>query len=72
VGLFNHLNFQIDPPILDSVELLVTLELDVDGGPTISPSFLFLVDHTETPNLNNPDDCQFPGKGISAGVKLDQ
>jgi len=67
VGMFNHQNFVIDPPILDSVELMITLGIDIDGTDFVR-DFTFLVTHIETPNIsNNPGACQFPGQGNANG-----
>jgi len=53
-GDFEHLNFPIFAPFLQTVELKVTADITVDGTPEGNKTFLFDFTHDETPNGGPP------------------
>ena len=58
LGTFNHLNFPVFRPSLESTDLEVEIAGDADGvGFTFNS--VFNIDHFETPNRANP--CALPG-----------
>jgi hypothetical protein len=59
LGTFTHLNFTIGRPFLTSVVLTVTAEILINGESQGDRDFVFNVQHTETPNANDP--CPFGG-----------
>ncbi|HET8696580.1 MAG TPA: THxN family PEP-CTERM protein, partial [Gammaproteobacteria bacterium] len=58
LGSFTHRNFEVADPSLTSVQLDVTLVLDVDGVQTPPLVFTFTFNHEETPNNASP--CPYP------------
>lgn len=55
IGMFEHANFPVTGQTLNTVDLVVTTELTVDGTPqTVVSTFEFT--HTETPNNDTPCD----------------
>jgi hypothetical protein len=59
LGTFTHLNYTIGRPFLTSVVLSVTAEILINGVSQGEREFDFNVQHTETPNANDP--CPFGG-----------
>ena len=71
LGSFQHRNFVIDPPLLESVQLDVIVMLEIDGVPEGPLTFTFTVNHEETPN--NLDPCPYPtppGDGCTDRVTI--
>jgi uncharacterized repeat protein (TIGR01451 family) len=58
LGTFTHRNFEVADPSLTSVQLDVTLVLDVDGVQTPPLVFTFTFNHEETDNDASP--CPYP------------
>ena len=54
LGLFNHLNFPITGTSLQSIQLMISADISVDGAPQGNFDFLFDLTHEETNNLANP------------------
>ena len=83
IGTFNHLNFPVFPPNLQSVELNVAADVAVDGTPQGTFHFIFDFAHDETDNGGPPGGpftgtCPFPtpgspnGSGINVNGCADQ
>jgi hypothetical protein len=54
LGTFEHLNFPIFPPFLQSVELQISADIVVDGTDEGIRTFVFDFTHDETPNGGPP------------------
>ena len=73
IGTFNHLNFPVFPPNLQSVELEVDANVAVDSVPQGTFKFIFDFTHDETPNGGPPGGpftgtCPFPTPGSPNGA----
>lgn len=73
IGTFNHLNFPIFPPNLQTVELKITADVAVNAIPEGSFTFIFDFTHDETPNGGSPGGpftgtCPYPTPGSPNGV----
>lgn len=67
LGLFNHLNFPIFPPALQTITLQITANIEVDGQDQGSFDFFFDLTHVETDNEADP--CQFGGaNGVGVNI----
>jgi hypothetical protein len=62
LGTFDHLNFPIfcTPGCLQSVDLMVTADVSIDGNPMGTLTLVFDFTHDETTNSLNP--CPYGGK----------
>lgn len=56
LGTFNHLNFPVFPPSLDTADLAISMSGNADGV-EFSFNSIFNFDHTETPNAAGT--CEF-------------
>ncbi|HKW81148.1 MAG TPA: THxN family PEP-CTERM protein [Casimicrobiaceae bacterium] len=75
IGTFNHLNFPVFPPNLQSVELNVAADVAVDGTPQGTFHFIFDFTHDETPNGGPPGGpftgtCPYPSPGSPNGTGI--
>jgi hypothetical protein len=59
LGTFEHLNFPIFAPFLQSVDLSITADVMIDGNPMGTLTFVFDFTHDETLNDLNP--CPYGG-----------
>lgn len=59
LGLFNHLNFPIIGPTLQSITLQISANVNVDGVDQGNFDFMFDLTHDETDNVANP--CAYGG-----------
>ena len=59
LGTFEHLNFPIFAPFLQSVDLMVSADVLINGNPVGTLNLVFDFTHDETPNNLNP--CPFGG-----------
>ncbi|MGH9805736.1 MAG: THxN family PEP-CTERM protein [Terriglobia bacterium] len=67
LGTFDHLNFPIQGTTLNTIQLKVTADVNVNGTDEGLRDFVFNFQHFETPNSDDP--CQFggsPGVGDNA------
>jgi hypothetical protein len=72
LGTFEHLNFPVFPPFLQSVELLISADIKVNSTDLGVHSFVFNFTHDETPNGGPPGGpfsgtCPFPTPGSPNG-----
>jgi hypothetical protein len=72
LGNFTHFNFPVFPPFLQSVELLISADIKVNGIDQGVHSFVFNFNHDETPNGGPPGGpftgtCPFPTPGSPNG-----
>ena len=75
IGTFNHLNFPVFPPNLQSVQLEVDANVAVDSVPQGTFKFIFDFTHDETPNGGPPGGpftgtCPYPSPGSPNGVGI--
>ena len=71
LGTFTHRNFAVGDPSLTSVQLDVTLMIDIDGVVTGPLNFSYTLNHEETPNNLVP--CPYPtppGEGCTDRVTI--
>lgn len=73
LGTFNHLNFPIFPPNLESVQLDISADVAVNAIPQGTFQFIFDFTHDETPNGGPPGGpfsgtCPYPTAGSPNGV----
>jgi|SRR5215471_18825914 len=59
LGTFEHLNFPIFEPFLQSVDLMVTADVSINGNPMGTLTLVFDFTHDET--INNLNPCPFGG-----------
>jgi hypothetical protein len=59
LGTFEHLNFPIFEPFLQSVDLMVTANISIDGNPMGTLTLVFDFTHDET--INNLNPCPYGG-----------
>jgi hypothetical protein len=60
LGEFQHINNIVGPDWLDSVELRLSIDLNVDGGPNIPVEFVYLFRHQEAPDPFDIVNVEFP------------
>jgi hypothetical protein len=59
LGTFEHLNFPIFEPFLQSVDLMVTADVSINGNPMGTLTLVFDFTHDET--INNLNPCPYGG-----------